>query len=107
MLVTLGSGSMLALEGGLVRGVRRVPEVWRAPQAAAPSQRRPASNPSPVLPERTSRFVRAARSSIGVRVPAAHVRVPPELPLYDMPRRWLRMAYCTRVSTARPTRPAS
>jgi len=97
LLITLGNGSMLPLEGGLVRGVRReaggVPRSTQGGGAAA-----------------------AAASQIAVtRTPGAHVRVSfarPEHPiaygygprtwvfrqnfaLYSIPRRWLRMAYCT------------
>jgi hypothetical protein len=89
LLVTLGSGSKLALEGGLVRGVRRA--------EGGPSLRLGESGDT------------------ATRTPGAHVRVTfarPEhplaygypsrahvfrqnFPLYDAPRRWLRMAYCT------------
>ena len=96
LLVTLGSGSMLALEGGIVRGVRRtaggVPRSSPGGGAAA-----------------------AAASQIATRTPGAHVRVTfdrPEHPIaygypahthvfrqnfpeYEVPRHWLRMAYCT------------
>ena len=97
LMVTLGSGSMLALEGGLVRFVRRssggVPRITAGGGAAsaAPSQQ------------------------AATRTPGAHVRVTfdrtdhpiaygysghtyvfrQNFPLYDIPRRWLRMAYCT------------
>lgn len=93
LMVTLGSASMLALEGGIVRGVRRS---------------------SGGVPRLT-----AGGSSAGqngeTRTPGAHVRVTfdrpghplaygysphsyvfrQNFPLYDVPRRWLRMAYCT------------
>ena len=97
LLVTLGSGSMLALEGGIVRGVRRVAGgVPRSSQGGGATA--------------------AAESQNAVtRTPGAHVRVSfarPEhpiaygysertyvfrqnFPLYDAPRKWLRMAYCT------------
>jgi hypothetical protein len=88
LLVTLGSGSMLPLEGGIVRGVRRA--------EGGPS-------------------LRLGRGETETRTPGAHLRVTfarPEhpvaygyparthvfrqnFPLYDAPRRWLRMAYCT------------
>jgi Zinc carboxypeptidase len=97
LLVTLGNGSMLPLEGGLVRGVRReaggVPRSTQGGGAAAA----------------------AASQTAVTRTPGAHVRVSfvrPEHPiaygyaprtwvfrqnyaLYSIPRRWLRMAYCT------------
>jgi hypothetical protein len=88
LLVTLGSGSVLALEGGIARGVRRA-----------------AGGPSPRLGE----------GETATRTPGAHLRVTfarpdhplaygypsrthvfrQNFPLYDAPRRWLRMAYCT------------
>jgi hypothetical protein len=97
LLITLGSATMLPLEGGMVRGVRResggVPRSTQGGGAAAAA---------------------ASRSSV-TRTPGAHVRVSfarPEHPiaygysarthvfrqnfaLYSIPRRWLRMAYCT------------
>jgi len=88
LLVTLGSGSVLALEGGIVRGVRRAE-----------------GGPSP----------RLGQGDAATRTPGAHLRVTfarpdhplaygyparthvfrQNYPLYDAPRRWLRMAYCT------------
>jgi hypothetical protein len=97
LMITLGSGSMLPLEGGLVRGVRReaggVPRSSQGGGAAAA----------------------AAAQSAATRTPGSHVRVTfahPEhpiaygypvstwvfrqnFPLYSTPRSWLRMAYCT------------
>lgn len=97
LLVTLGNGSMLPLEAGIVRGVRResggVPRSTQGGGAAAA----------------------AASQSAVTRTPGAHVRVSfarPEHPLaygygarthvfrqnfarYSIPRHWLRMAYCT------------
>ena len=96
LLVTLGNGSMLALEGGIVRGVRReaggVPRSTEGGGAAAAA---------------------ASQQSL-TRTPGAHLRVSfarPEHPLaygyparthvfrqnfalYSLPRRWPRMAYC-------------
>jgi hypothetical protein len=97
LLVTLGSGSMLALEGGMVRGVRR------------------SSGGVPRSTQGGGADAAAAAQQAGTRTPGAHVRVtfdqpehplaygyPAEtyvfrqnFPLYDVPRRWLRMAYCT------------
>ncbi len=97
LLVTLGSGSMLALEGGLVRFVRR--SSGGVPRSAAGGGG--ASS--------------AASQHAGTRTPGAHVRVTfdrvdhpiaygypartyvfrQNFPLYDTPRRWMRMAYCT------------
>jgi zinc carboxypeptidase len=97
LMVTLGSGSMLALEGGLVRFVRRssggVPRSTAGGGAASA----------------------AASQHAATRTPGSHVRVTfdrvdhpiaygypvhthvfrQNFPLYDIPRRWLRMAYCT------------
>jgi hypothetical protein len=97
LMITLGSGSMLALEGGIVRGVRReaggVPRSTQGGGAAAA----------------------AASQSAATRTPGAHVRVSfarpdhpiaygyaartyvfrQNFPLYSTPRHWLRMAYCT------------
>jgi hypothetical protein len=97
LLITLGSGSMLPLEGGMVRGVRReaggVPRSTQGGGAAAA----------------------AASQSATSRTPGAHVRVTfarpdhpiaygygartwvfrQNFPVYSIPRSWLRMAYCT------------
>jgi hypothetical protein len=97
LMVTLGSGSMLALEGGLVRFVRR--SSGGVPRSAAGGGSASSS----------------ASQHAGTRTPGAHVRVTfdradhpiaygyplhsyvfrQNFPLYDVPRRWLRMAYCT------------
>ncbi len=97
LMITLGNGSMLPIEGGIVRGIRRdsggVPRSSQGGGAAAAA---------------------AAQDSV-TRVPGAHVRarfVHPDHPisygyppathvfrqnyaLYSTPRRWMRMAYCT------------
>jgi hypothetical protein len=97
LLVTLGSGSMLALNGGLVRGVRSV--AGGVPRSVAGGG---------------SASAAAAQNSV-TRTPGAHVRVTfvrpdhpiaygypahtyvfrQNYPLYSAPRSWLRMAYCT------------
>jgi hypothetical protein len=97
LLVTLGSGSMLALEGGMVRGVRR--DAGGVPRSSAGGGTEAA----------------AASQATTTRTPGAHLRVSfarPEhpiaygyparthvfrqnFPLYAVPRRWLRAAYCT------------
>ncbi|HEX6501703.1 MAG TPA: M14 family zinc carboxypeptidase [Terriglobales bacterium] len=97
LMITLGSGSMLALEGGLVRFVRR--SSGGVPRSTAGGG--PASS--------------AASQEAATRTPGAHVRVTfdrpdhpiaygypahtwvfrQNFPLYDIPRHWLRMAYCT------------
>lgn len=97
LMITLGSGTMLALEGGIVRGVRRSSGgVPRSSQGGG------------------SESAFAAQSAV-TRTPGAHVRVTfdrpdhpiaygysahtyvfrQNFPLYSMPRKWLRMAYCT------------
>jgi hypothetical protein len=97
LLITLGNGSMLPLEAGIVRGVRResggVPRSSQGGGAAASA---------------------AARSSV-TATPGSHVRVSfaqpdhpiaygytnrtyvfrQNFPVYSIPRHWLRMAYCT------------
>ena len=97
LMVTLGSGSMLALEGGLVRFVRR--SSGGVPRSAAGG----------------GGSSSAASQQAATRTPGAHVRVTfdrpdhpiaygypahtyvfrQNFPLYNVPRRWLRMAYCT------------
>ena len=97
LMITLGSGSMLALEGGLVRFVRR--SSGGVPRSAAGG----------------GGSSSAAAQQAGTRTPGAHVRVTfdrphhpiaygypthtwvfrQNFPLYNTPRRWLRMAYCT------------
>ncbi len=97
LLVTLGSGSMLPLEGGMVRGVRR------------------SSGGVPRSSQGGGVDAAAAAQQAATRTPGAHVRVTfdqpdhpiaygysshtyvfrQNFPLYDVPRRWLRMAYCT------------
>lgn len=97
LLITLGSGSMLPLEGGIVRGIRR--ESGGVPRSTAGGGAAAA----------------AAANDAVTRTPGAHLRVTflrpnhpiaygysahtyvfrQNFPLYAMPRRWLRMAYCT------------
>ncbi|MBI3931811.1 MAG: peptidase [Acidobacteria bacterium] len=78
LLVTLGNGSTLALEGGLARNVRR---------AQVPGVNTPGS-------ELRARFARPEHPvAYGYPPETSVFRTP--LPLYDAPRRWLRMAYCT------------
>lgn len=97
MLVTLGNGSMLPIEAGMLRGVRR--DSGGVPRSSAGGGAAAAA---------------AAQEAV-TRTPGAHVRVSfvrPDHPiaygysqstfvfrqnfaLYSTPRRWLRMAYCT------------
>jgi hypothetical protein len=98
LMVTLGSGTTLALEGGLVRFVRR--SSGGVPRSAAGDVGGVSS---------------AASQQTAARTPGAHVRVTfdrpdhpiaygypahtyvfrQNFPLYNIPRSWLRMAYCT------------
>jgi hypothetical protein len=95
VLVTLGSATMLALEGGIVRGVRR--DSGGTPRSAGSGG---------------AESAQAAVQSV-TRTPGAHVRVSfaqpdhpiaygypahthvfrQNYPLYAVPRRWLRMAF--------------
>ncbi|HUO96672.1 MAG TPA: M14 family zinc carboxypeptidase [Steroidobacteraceae bacterium] len=97
LLVTLGNGTMLPLEAGLVRGVRR--EAGGVPRSS----------------QGGGADAAAAAQQAATRTPGAHLRVSfarPDHPLaygyparthvfrqnfalYSTPRRWLRMAYCT------------
>jgi hypothetical protein len=78
VLMTLGKGSTLALDGGLVRGVRR---------SAGTGIRTPGV-------ELRTRFVKPGHPlSYGYGGTPSVFRV--DYPVYDLPRRWLRMAYCT------------
>lgn len=97
LMVTLGNGSMLPLEGGIVRGVRR--DSGGVPRSSGGGGADAAA---------------ASRESV-TRTPGTEVRVTfarPDHPiaygysktsqvfrgnfaLYSTPRRWLRMAYCT------------
>jgi hypothetical protein len=97
LLITLGSGSMLALEGGLVRGVRResggVPRSTQGGGAAAAAASQSAVTRTPGAHLRVS-FARPDHPiAYGY---AAHTWVfRQNFPLYSTPRSWLRMAYCT------------
>ena len=97
LFITLGSGSMLPLEAGIVRGVRR--DAGGVPRSSQGGGTESAS---------------ASQQSV-TRTPGAHLRVTfdrpdhpiaygyqphtwvfrQNFPLYATPRRWLRMAYCT------------
>lgn len=82
VLLTLGSGSTLALEGGLVRGVPRAP----ASEVFTPGAELRATFKRPDHPV-----------AYGYDGETAVFRT--NLPVYDMPRRWLTMAYCTSCLT--------
>ncbi len=97
LLVTLGSATSLAIEGGLIRGVRHD------------------SGGPPRSTQGGGADAAAASQQSVARTPGTHVRVTfnrpdhpiaygysphtyvfrENYPLYSTPRRWLRMAYCT------------
>jgi hypothetical protein len=78
VLLTLGKGSTLALDGGLVRNVRR---------AHGTGIRTPGV-------EIRARFARPEHPlAYGYGSSTSVFRA--DLPVYDVPKRWLRMAYCT------------
>jgi hypothetical protein len=77
-LLTLGKGSTLALDGGLVRHVRRALGTGiRTPGVELRAQFATPEHPLAYGYGQTTSVFRA------------------DLPVYDVPRRWLRMAYCT------------
>jgi hypothetical protein len=82
VLLTLGGGSTLALEGGLVRGVPRaeISKVF-----------------TPGAELRATFRQRGHPIAYGYGDEAAVFRT--NLPVYDTPRRWLTMAYCTSCLT--------
>jgi hypothetical protein len=96
-MVTLGSGTMLALEGGIVRGVRRssggVPRSTQGggTEAAAAAQRAATRTPGAHVRVTFDR----PDSPIAYGYPTRTWVFRQNFPLYDAPRRWLRMAYCT------------
>jgi len=97
LMITLGSGTMLALEGGIVRGIRR--DAGGVPRSSQGGGSESA----------------AAAQQVETRTPGSHLRVTfdrpdhpiaygysqhtyvfrQNFPLYGTPRKWLRMAYCT------------
>ena len=82
VLLTLGAGTTLALEGGLVRNVRR---------AGASDVFTPGT-------ELRATFTRAEHPlAYGYDRETGVFRT--NLPVYDMPRRWQTMAYCTSCLT--------
>jgi hypothetical protein len=97
LLVTLGSGSMLALEGGIVRGVRRVS--GGVPRSSAGGGSDSAAAAMESVTRTPGAHVRAtfARPDhpIAYGYPVRTTLFRQNFPLYDTPRSWLRMAYCT------------
>jgi hypothetical protein len=97
LMVTLGSGSMLALEGGLVRFVRRssggVPRSTAGGGGASSAASQQAATRTPGAHVRAT-FDRADHP-IAYGYPAHTYVFRQNFPLYNVPRHWLRMAYCT------------
>ena len=97
LMVTLGSGTMLALEGGLVRFVRRssggVPRSTAGGGAASSAASQQAATRTPGAHVRVT-FDRADHP-IAYGYPAHTYVFRQNFPLYNIPRQWLRMAYCT------------
>ena len=97
LLVTLGSGSMLPLEGGIVRGVRRssggVPRSTQGGGSASSAAAQNAATRTPGAHVRVT-FDRPD-SPLAYGYPARTWVFRQNYPLYDIPRKWLRMAYCT------------
>ena len=97
LLVTLGSGSMLALEGGIVRGVRRssggVPRSTQGGGSASAAAAQQAETRTPGAHVRAT-FARPDHPLAYGYPVRLHV-FRQNFPLYDAPRKWLRMAYCT------------
>jgi hypothetical protein len=97
LLVTLGNGTMLPLETGLVRGVRReaggVPRSSQGGGADAASAAQQATTRTPGAHLRVS-FARPDHPLAYGYAPRTWV-FRQNFALYSTPRRWLRMAYCT------------
>jgi hypothetical protein len=97
LLVTLGSGTMLAIEGGLIRGVRRdsggVPRSTQGGGADSSAASQQAFTRTPGAHVRVT-FDRADHPIAYGYSPRTYV-FRQNFALYSVPRRWLRMAYCT------------
>ncbi len=78
LLITLGSGSMLALESGFVRNVRRA----TLPNVSTPGVEVRVKFRNPEHP-------------LAYGYPAVTSAFRSNGPIYDPPRRWLTMSYCT------------
>ena len=97
LMVTLGNASMLPIEGGIVRGVRRdsggVPRSSAGGGAAAAAAAQDAVTRTPGAHVRVT-FARADHP-IAYGYPSSSYVFRQNFALYSTPRRWLRMAYCT------------
>jgi hypothetical protein len=97
LLVTLGNGSMLPIEAGIVRGIRRdsggVPRSSQGGGAAAAAAAQEAVTRTPGAHVRVH-FLHADHP-ISYGYAASTYVFRQNYALYSPPRRWLRMAYCT------------
>ncbi len=97
LMITLGNGSMLPIEGGIVRGIRcdsgGVPRSSQGGGAAAAAAAQDAVTRTPGAHLRTH-FVHTDHP-ISYGYPASTHVFRQNYALYSTPRRWLRMAYCT------------
>jgi hypothetical protein len=97
LMITLGNASMLPLEAGIVRGVRRdsggVPRSSAGGGAAAAAAAQDAVTRTPGAHVRVS-FARPDHP-IAYGYPESSYVFRQNFALYSTPRRWLRMAYCT------------
>jgi hypothetical protein len=97
LMVTLGNGSMLPIEAGIVRGVRRdsggVPRSSAGGGAAAAAAAQDAVTRTPGAHVRVS-FARPDHP-VAYGYPDSSYVFRQNFALYSTPRRWLRMAYCT------------
>jgi hypothetical protein len=96
LMITLGNGSMLPLEAGIVRGVRRdsggVPRSTAGGGASSSEASREAVTRTPGAHVRVS-FTRPDHPIAYGYSPSTYV-FRSNFALYSVPRRWLRMAYC-------------
>lgn len=97
LMITLGSASMLAIEGGILRGVRRdsggVPRSTQGGGADSSAAAQQAITRTPGSHLRVT-FDRPEHP-IAYGYPQETYVFRQNFPLYSIPRRWLRMAYCT------------
>ena len=97
LMITLGNGSMLPIEGGIVRGIRRdsggVPRSSQGGGAAAAAAAQDAVTRTPGAHLRVH-FLQSDHPISYGYTPSTYV-FRQNYALYAPPRRWLRMAYCT------------
>lgn len=97
LMITLGSGSMLPIEAGIIRGVRRdsggVPRSTQGGGADSSAAAQQAITRTPGSHLRVT-FAKPLHP-IAYGYPAETHVFRQNFPLYSVPRRWLRMAYCT------------